>query len=75
MNPWVMPQGRARGQNLGHPNKVVYYSFFYTNNILIKMGIGHVYHINIQCNKVKVIVTLFSCSTDFALYFEDYFMD
>ena len=28
MNPWVMPQGRARGQNLGHPNKVVYCSFF-----------------------------------------------
>ena len=39
------------------------------------MGIRNVYHINIQCNKVKVIVILFSCSSDFALYFEDYFMD
>ena len=39
------------------------------------MGIRHVYHINIQCNKVKVIVSLFSCSSDFALYLEDYFMD
>ena len=39
------------------------------------MGIRHVYHINIQCNKVKVIVALFSCSSDFALYFEDCFMD
>ena len=29
MNPWVMPQGGARGQNLGHPNKVVYCSFLY----------------------------------------------
>ena len=38
------------------------------------MGIRHVYHINIHCNKIKVIVTLFSCSSDFALYFEDYFM-
>ena len=27
-----------------------------------------------QCDKVKVIVTLFSYSSDFALYFEDYFM-
>ena len=39
------------------------------------MGIRPVYHINIQYNKVKVIVTLFSWSSDFALYFEDYFMD
>ena len=39
------------------------------------MGIRYVYQINIQCNKVKVIVTLFSCSSDFALNFEDYFMD
>ena len=28
MNPWVMLQDRARGQNLGHPNKVVYCSLF-----------------------------------------------
>ena len=29
MNPWVvMPQGGARGQNLGHLNKVVYCSLF-----------------------------------------------
>ena len=27
-NPWVMPQGRDRGQNLGHPNKVVFCSLF-----------------------------------------------
>ena len=39
MNPWVMPQGGARGQNLGHPNKVVFCSLFiqttsyYTNGI------------------------------------------
>ena len=26
MDPWVMPQGGARGKNLGHPNKVVYLS-------------------------------------------------
>ena len=38
------------------------------------MGIRHVYLIIIQCNKVKVIVILFSCSSDFALYLEDYFM-
>ena len=31
--------------------------------------------INTQCDKVKVIVILFSCSSNFALYFEDYFMD
>ena len=34
------------------------------------MGIRHVYRINIQYNKVKGIVTLFSCSSDFALYFD-----
>ena len=28
MNFWVMPQGEARGQSLGHPNKVVYCSLF-----------------------------------------------
>ena len=28
-----------------------------------------------QCNKVRVIVIIFSCSDDFALYLEDYFMD
>ena len=39
------------------------------------MGIWHVFHINIQRNKDKVIVILFSCSSDFALYLEDYFMD
>ena len=39
------------------------------------MGIRHVYQINIQSNKVKAIVTLFSFSSDFALYFEEYFMD
>ena len=27
-NPWVTPWGRAKGQNLGHPNKVVYCSLF-----------------------------------------------
>ena len=30
---------------------------------------------NILCNKVKVIVILFSSSSDFALYIEDYFTD
>ena len=39
------------------------------------MGNRHVYHINIQCNKVKAIVIIFSCSSDFALYLEDNFMD
>ena len=34
------------------------------------MGIRHVYHISIQCNKVKVIVIIFSCSSDFVLYLE-----
>ena len=29
----------------------------------------------IQCDKVKVIVILFSCSSDFALYLEECFMD
>ena len=38
------------------------------------MFIRHVYHIKFQCDKFKVIVTLFSCSSDFVLYFEDYFM-
>ena len=28
MDLWVMPQGGARGQNLGHPSKVVYCSLF-----------------------------------------------
>ena len=28
MDPWIMPQGRARGQNLGHSNKVVHCSLF-----------------------------------------------
>ena len=28
MNHWVMPQGWARDQNLGHPNKVVFCSLF-----------------------------------------------
>ena len=28
MDPWVMPQGEAGGQNLGHSNKVVYCSLF-----------------------------------------------
>ena len=39
------------------------------------MGIRHVYHINIQWNKVKVIVTLFLCISDLDLFFEAYFMD
>ena len=39
------------------------------------MGIRHVYQINMQCNTVKVILTLFSCSSDFALCFEDFFID
>ena len=39
------------------------------------MDISCVYHINIQCHKVKVIVTYFLCISDFALYLEDYFMD
>ena len=71
-----MPQGGARGQNLGHPNKVVYCSsFIQTTSYERTMGIRHVYHINIQCNKVKVIVTLFSCFSDFDLSFEACFMD
>ena len=28
MNPWVLPQGGARGKNLGHPDKVVFCSLF-----------------------------------------------
>ena len=32
------------------------------------MGIRHIYDINIQCNKVKAIVILFSYSSDFAFY-------
>ena len=28
MNPWVMPQGGARGQNLRHPNQVIYCRLF-----------------------------------------------
>ena len=41
------------------------------------MGIRHVYHINIQCNKVKVIVTYFHASVISVIlaYFEAYFMD
>ena len=74
-----MPQGGARGQNLGHPNKIVYCSLFiqiYTNSLLIKKDEHQTcLYINIQCNKVKDIVILFSCSSDFALYFEDCFTD
>ena len=36
------------------------------------MDIRHNYHINFWFNKGKIIVILFSCSSDFALYFEDY---
>ena len=36
MDPWVMPQGGARGQYLGHPNKV-YCSLLYKQP-LIKEG-------------------------------------
>ena len=38
------------------------------------MGIRQVYRINIQCNKVKVIVTYFLYSSSHALYMclEDY---
>ena len=49
--------------------------FAYTNNFLKKDGHQTWYHINNQCNKVKVIVIMFSCFSDFALYLEDYFMD
>ena len=49
--------------------------FVYTNNFLKKDGIRHAFHISIQCNKVKVIVIIFSCSSDFASYLEDYFTD
>ena len=31
-NPWVMPQGGARGQNLGHPNKVFCSLFIQTTS-------------------------------------------
>ena len=76
MNPWVMPQGSARRQNLGHPSKVVYCSLFIqTTSHLRRIGLRHVYDINIQCNKVKVIVSLYSCFSDLTLYFEAYFMD
>ena len=36
------------------------------------MSIKYICLINIQCNKSKVIVTLFSCFCDFTFYFEDY---
>ena len=49
--------------------------FVYTHNFLKKDGHQTFYHINIQCHKVKVIVIIFSCSSDFAFYLEDYFMD
>ena len=65
-----MPQGGVRGQNLGHPNKVYCSLFIQTTSYKRRMGIRHVYHINIQCNKVKVNVTLFSCFSDFDVYFE-----
>ena len=31
MFPWVMPQGGARGQNLGHPNEVVFLNSYNIN--------------------------------------------
>ena len=37
MDPWVMPQGGARGQSLGHPNKIVDCSLF-IQQPLIKEG-------------------------------------
>ena len=39
MNPWVMPQGRAIGQNLGHPNKVVFCSLFIQTTSYYTQGI------------------------------------
>ena len=35
MIPWVMPQGGARGQNLGHPNKVVYCNLFIQTTVIL----------------------------------------
>ena len=40
MDPWVMPQGGARGQNLGHPQLSSILQFVYTNNLLLKKD-GH----------------------------------
>ena len=39
------------------------------------MDIRQNYYIDFRFNKVKIIVTLFSCSSDLALYFGDYFID
>ena len=35
MNPWVMPQGGASGQNLGHPNKQLLIKEGWASDMLI----------------------------------------
>ena len=49
--------------------------FVYTNNFFKEGWASDDYHINNHCNKVKVIVIIFSCCSDFALYLEDYSTD
>ena len=40
MDPWVMPQGRARDQSLRHHQLSSILQFVYTNNLLLKKD-GH----------------------------------
>ena len=41
--------------------------FVYTNNFLKKGWASDMFIISTLCNKVKVIVIIFSCASDFAL--------
>ena len=66
MNSWVMPQGGARGQNLGHPNKVDIAVCLYKQPLNKEEWASDMFITSTFC---------VSCSSDFALDFEDYFMD
>ena len=63
-----MPQGAAGGQNLGCLDKVEYCNLF-IQQLLNKEGWASDMFITstFQCKKVKIIVILFSCSSNFAL--------
>ena len=48
VDPWVMPQGRAKGQNIGHPNKVVYCSLFIQTTSSCKFCLWGVYCFHVR---------------------------
>ena len=68
MNPWVMPQGGAKGQSLGHPNKVVFCSLFiqttsyYTHGIQ-SMPKGYIVFIHSVSPFIYPSVRLYGCDS------------